>query len=94
MSSVLARLVDRGLVSRTAHPRHRGVLEITLTPSGQHVLEVTDRRVEHVEAALADALQPAERDQLRGLLTRCIAAADQAAHVEEKQNCRDKAPTT
>ena len=83
MSSVLARLVDRGLVSRAAHPRHKGVLEVTVTPSGQHVLDVTDLRVELVEAALADALRPAEQDRLRDLLARCITAADGAALADQ-----------
>lgn len=82
MSSVLARLVERGLVSREAHPRHRGVLEVAVTPAGLELLGLADARVLRVEAALAAALGPAERDQLRGLLTRCAAAAEAAGAAE------------
>jgi DNA-binding MarR family transcriptional regulator len=78
MSSVLARLVDRGLVHRAAHPRHGNVLEITVTAIGQNLLGRADRRVEVVEAALARALTPSERDELRRLLALCTAAAETA----------------
>ncbi len=83
MSSVLARLVDRGLVTRTAHPRHGNVLEITVTPAGQQALDRADVRVEVVEAALARALHPAEQDQLRHLLARCTEAALGVAERDE-----------
>jgi DNA-binding MarR family transcriptional regulator len=86
MSSVLARLVDRGLVSRTAHPRHKGVLEVTVTPPGQRVLELTDQQVEKVEAALARALGPAEQDQLRDLLARCVAAVGRTTRSDEQDH--------
>ena len=84
MSSVLARLMDRGLVSRTAHPRHKGVLEVTVTPSGQQVLELTDRRVEKVEATLTRALEPEEQNRLRDLLTRCVAAVGRTGRSGEE----------
>jgi DNA-binding MarR family transcriptional regulator len=84
MSSVLARLIDHGLVSRTAHPRHKGVLEATVTPAGQNILDLSDRRVETVEAALTGTLSPAEQDQLRDLLARCVTAAEQAIPAGEK----------
>ncbi|HEX3731986.1 MAG TPA: MarR family transcriptional regulator [Mycobacteriales bacterium] len=86
MSSVLARLIEHGLVSRTAHPRHKGVLEATVTPAGQYVLDLSDRRVETVEAALTAALSSAEQDQLRDLLARCVTAAGQVTLAREEHN--------
>jgi DNA-binding MarR family transcriptional regulator len=82
-SSVLARLVERGLVTRTAHARHRGVVEVSLTPAGQRLLELADRRVLQVEASLAAALEPAEQDELRRLLACCTNAADQSDTVSD-----------
>ena len=78
MSSVLARLLDRGLVARTPHPRHRGVLELTVTPEGEAVFERADEHVEEVEGALRAALEPAEQEQLRRLLVRCMEIAQTA----------------
>jgi DNA-binding MarR family transcriptional regulator len=86
MSSVLARLIAHGLVSRTVHPRHKGVLEATLTPAGRHALQLSDRRVEMVEAALVDELSSAEQDQLRDLLARCAAKAEQSTFAHEEHS--------
>ncbi|MGF1661973.1 MAG: MarR family winged helix-turn-helix transcriptional regulator [Kineosporiaceae bacterium] len=75
MSSVLARLVERGLVARSPHPRHPGVVETTVTVEGRLAYAAADVRVRRVEAALAGALDPIEQQQLRDLLARCTAAA-------------------
>ncbi|MGI8646915.1 MAG: MarR family transcriptional regulator [Acidimicrobiales bacterium] len=83
MSSVLARLIDRGLVARAQHPRHGAVLEISVTHVGQAVLSRADKRVLALEDAFTHTLDPAEGEQLRRLLTRCIAAADAATIFAE-----------
>ncbi|WP_459643973.1 MarR family winged helix-turn-helix transcriptional regulator [Kineococcus sp. NUM-3379] len=78
MSSVLNRLLDRGLVVRTPHPRHRGVLELAVTPEGQAVWERANEHVEEVEGVLRAALDPQEQEQLRRLLVRCMEVAQTA----------------
>ncbi len=78
MSSVLGRLVARELVSRTSHPRHRSILELSITSAGRSLFERADARVEAVEAQLAGAFRPAEREALRQLLARVTAAAERA----------------
>ncbi|MGC4745288.1 MarR family winged helix-turn-helix transcriptional regulator [Micromonospora sp. DT201] len=74
MTGVLKALEDRGLVLRSPHPWHHHVLETHLTEEGRATLLRCDREAVRIERRIADALSPDERDQLRDLLARCVAA--------------------
>jgi DNA-binding MarR family transcriptional regulator len=71
MSEVLALLVGRGYVQRTAEPGHGRVIRIELTKAGNRALERCDRAVDEVEREMLGDLADDEAAQLRGALVRC-----------------------
>jgi DNA-binding MarR family transcriptional regulator len=71
MSEVLALLVGRGYVRRTAEPGHGRVIRIELTKAGNRALERCDRAVDEVEREMLGDLADDEAAQLRGALVRC-----------------------
>ena len=56
VAGLVAKLVARGLLHRTPHPRHGHVLEVHLTPAGQDVLRSADTRVAHLETVAVEVL--------------------------------------
>lgn len=70
MNVVLKNLIERGLVERRPHPQHRTVLETFLTEPGRDALARADAAASAIEARIANAFTPAEREQLRALLAR------------------------
>jgi DNA-binding MarR family transcriptional regulator len=74
MVPVLKALVDRGLVDRAPHPVHTHVVELRLAPAGADLVSAADQEAVRIERRIADALTPDERQTLRDLLGRCVAA--------------------
>lgn len=76
MMIVLKSMEDRGLVSRSPHPRHANVLELHITDAGREALHAGRERVDPVEHRLADAFSATEEEAFRTLLSRFIIAFD------------------
>jgi len=71
MSEVLALLVAKGYVRRSAEPGHGRVIRMELTEAGNRALEQCDRAVDAVEREMLDDLDPGEVASLRDVLIRC-----------------------
>jgi DNA-binding MarR family transcriptional regulator len=71
MSEVLALLVAKGYVRRSAEPGHGRVIRMELTTTGNHALEQCDRAVDAVEREMLGDLDPGEVASLRDVLIRC-----------------------
>lgn len=71
MSTVLATLEGKGLVSRQSHPVHTHIQEARLTRKGRTVLSQADEAAVQVEQELSSVFTDEERVQLRELLSRC-----------------------
>lgn len=71
MSEVLALLVDRGYVRRSAEPGHGRVIRMELTDEGNRALELCDRAVDAVEREMLGDLDADEARGLRDVLIRC-----------------------
>jgi DNA-binding MarR family transcriptional regulator len=71
MSEVLALLVDKGYVRRSAEPGHGRVIRMELTEAGSRALELCDRAVDTVEQEMLGDLGPDEATGLRDVLIRC-----------------------
>jgi DNA-binding MarR family transcriptional regulator len=74
MAEVLDGLVAAGLVTRRPHPAGGRVLQVALTPAGARSLEAAHAAMAPVEARMLGDLGQSEREQLRGLLERCLAS--------------------
>lgn len=72
MVSVINDLADRGLVERAPDPDDRRRNVITVTPRGRAHLRRLDEIIDAAEDDLLAPLDPAERGQLTGLLTRLL----------------------
>ncbi|MEW1846652.1 MarR family transcriptional regulator [Nonomuraea angiospora] len=78
MTVVLKNLEERGFIERSPHPWHRNILETRLTETGRAALKAADERAVVIERAIAGEFNTEEREQLRGLLTRCAEAIARA----------------
>jgi DNA-binding MarR family transcriptional regulator len=74
MAEVLEGLLAAGLVARRPHPAGGRALLAELTPAGAEAVRAVDAAMGGVEARLLGDLSPAEQDQLRDLLSRCLAS--------------------
>jgi DNA-binding MarR family transcriptional regulator len=70
MNEVLARLEDRRLVRRRAHPAHKRVRPAEVTAAGRRALVAADAAVDGVERRMLADLSAAERRVLADLLAR------------------------
>ena len=70
MASVLARLEDKKLISRTPSEAHAKVLLTSLTKEGEELVLQADEHARAVEQRLLDEFTQAEQEQLKDLLTR------------------------
>jgi DNA-binding MarR family transcriptional regulator len=70
VSSALANLKVRGLVRGTAHPVHRGLVELELTDAGKKALAEAYPRVNAVENEMLAVMSKKEREVLLDLLIR------------------------
>lgn len=74
MSQRLERLEAAGLVSRHMHPEDRRKVEVELTPLGTALVDEVTGDIMANESKLLDVLDPAEQQQLRGLLKKLLSA--------------------
>lgn len=70
VASLSARLEQRGLLKRRAHPRHRHVLEVLITPEGEELLSAADLAMIELEKSITATLGEADAETLRALLER------------------------
>jgi DNA-binding MarR family transcriptional regulator len=77
------RLVAAGYLDRTPDATNRRFHEVSLTPSGQRLLQVLDAHRREALAGVLDRLDDAERSALAQGLTAFAAAARPAPAVEE-----------
>ncbi|GAB2743255.1 MarR family winged helix-turn-helix transcriptional regulator [Kitasatospora kifunensis] len=75
MAALLKNLQEIGLIERSVHPWHQKMLETRLTPDGLEAVRIADVQALEFEGRLAIEFTPAERETLRALLARCVAAA-------------------
>ena len=71
---LLNELEDRGLVARQRDPADRRRHIVSLSAAGETELATSDGELIRIEDDLLAALSPAERAQLRDLLTRAVGA--------------------
>lgn len=71
MSTVLATLESKGLVSRQKQPMSTHIQEARLTHKGRTVLSRADRAAARVEQELGSVFTDEERRQLQEFLSRC-----------------------
>lgn len=72
MVKVLDELTARGQVERTRDPADRRRVQARLTPAGRAVLTDLLAEARATDEGLLAPLDPAEREQLHGLLTRVL----------------------
>lgn len=74
VAGILARLERAGLVTRTPHPTHGRIVEVTATPAGRALAEYCDEQVDALETRLTESLGAAGRAEFIAYLARCRAA--------------------
>lgn len=74
VAGILTRLERAGLVTRTPHPTHGRIVEVTVTPAGRALVEYCDEQVDALEVRLGEALGAEGRAQTVAALARCRAA--------------------
>jgi DNA-binding MarR family transcriptional regulator len=74
MNVLLQALERQGLVVRPAQAPVGRALPTELTDRGREQLKVASAAVRRVEQAMLADLSPADQDQMRRLLTACIAS--------------------
>lgn len=74
MSAAIARLLERGLVSRRQSPEHGRRLDVTITASGAELLRTVQHETLATEAAVDFGLDDAELRQLKETLRRVARA--------------------
>lgn len=68
VASLVARLVERGLVERRQHPRHPNVQELHLTDAGRDALQHADTVMERIEHKVVDLLGAQQSEEFRLML--------------------------
>lgn len=74
ISSAVALLRKRGYVRAAAHPIHRGLVELELTPDGKKILAEAQALVASVEKELTSLMTKGELDTLKEVLIRVRSA--------------------
>jgi DNA-binding MarR family transcriptional regulator len=69
------RLVNAGHVARGTDPRHRSVVTLELTPSGQQLVGKVAARRRRELSRIVDTLPPASRTQVTSVLRQLVEAA-------------------
>jgi DNA-binding MarR family transcriptional regulator len=85
-SRAVDRLVRDGLVARHENPGDRREKQLTLTPSGEALLEKFQGIMANAVGPLISALTSEEQDQFRALIVKILASMDVAhvmRHLEE-----------
>jgi DNA-binding MarR family transcriptional regulator len=83
MNVLLQALERQGLVVRPAQAPVGRALPTELTASGRRQLRTASAAVRRVEQAMLATLDTSEQDQMRGMLTACIAALTQPPAAAE-----------
>lgn len=76
VTGLINRLSDRGLVERRNHPSDRRANTVFLTSKGRAVAKQALEVQRHVIDDTMGALSQADREQLRGLISRVVAQVD------------------
>jgi DNA-binding MarR family transcriptional regulator len=74
VAGILTRLERAGLVTRTPHPTHGRIVEVTVTPAGRALAEYCDEQIDALEAGMTKALGDSGREELVAAIGRCRAA--------------------
>jgi DNA-binding MarR family transcriptional regulator len=77
VSTIVSRLVARGLVVRATDPGDRRVARLSLTPAAQESADAARARRRQVLTAALHALDPAQAEQLRVGVAALAALAEQ-----------------
>jgi DNA-binding MarR family transcriptional regulator len=78
MMILLKTMEQRGLISRSPHPRRPNVLELRMTDVGRDALQVAHERVEPIEQGVFGVFSAKDLSVFRELLSRFIDAFDEA----------------
>jgi DNA-binding MarR family transcriptional regulator len=73
---LLNELDDHGFVERQRDPQDRRRHIVVITPAGVKALKKAEAKLEALEGEVLANLDPAEREQLRGLLARAMDGQD------------------
>ena len=68
VASLVAKLVERGLIERRHHPRHPHVQELHLTDAGRDALQYADTVMEGIEQHVLDLLGVQQGEEFRLML--------------------------
>ena len=68
VASLVARLVERGLIERRHHPRHPHVQELHLTSAGRDALQHADTVMADIEDEVVALLGAHQSEELRQML--------------------------
>ena len=68
VASLVAKLVERGLIERRHHPRHPHVQELHLTDAGRDALQYADSVMERIEQHVLDLLGVQQGEEFRLML--------------------------
>ncbi|HEX8358139.1 MAG TPA: MarR family transcriptional regulator [Segetibacter sp.] len=79
MNELVAVLEKKKLLKKSVDPAHRRILRISLTAKGRKLLEDCNTLMDAVEEELLQGLTNAERDALKDILGKILAASRQAA---------------
>jgi DNA-binding MarR family transcriptional regulator len=82
LTSILDRLADRGLVTRTVGAEDRRTFLVSLTARGRAAAQRVQRRLIDLERAVGRQVTPAD---IRGFL-KVIAAVEQNAHAHTRRS--------
>lgn len=74
MHQIVRGLERDALVTRSRHPEHGRIQQVTLTSRGQELLAQAHERVGEVEARMTRSLTQAEMKQATGVLVKCYEA--------------------
>jgi DNA-binding MarR family transcriptional regulator len=75
------RLVSAGHVTRGSDPRHRSVVTLQLTPSGEGLVRAVSRWRQRELSRIVAGLPPATRTQLTSVLDQLVASAGEGYGV-------------
>jgi DNA-binding MarR family transcriptional regulator len=78
VTAALIELESRGLVERSADPKHRRRNIVTLTPAGVEQLLELDTVIDGVQEQVLEPLTTRQRTQLIALMVKLLAADDRS----------------
>lgn len=84
ISRIVAALAGRGLVAREARGGHARSAALELTEPGRALIAALTRTANERDQAFRDCLEPAEVEQLAGMLARIRSRAQELLEAEER----------